>query len=284
MKLLIPKGQTSKLVQIFIQDSSVATGAGRTGLAFNTAGLTCYYRRNGGSVTAITLATMTLGTWVSGGFVQVDATNMPGLYEFGIPNAVLASGADDVVIMFKGASNMVPVPVEIQLASFNPNDAVRLGLTALPNANAAANGGLPTGDGNNAVKVQSGTGANQLDLTSGAINITQTGADKVWGTAARTLTAFGFSVTVGVNGDKTGYALTSGERDSIATALFKFDISTITGEASRSLIRAIRPLVNKVVVAAGLMTIYKEDDTTISHTMNVTENASANPITSQDPN
>lgn len=35
----------------------------------------------------------------------------------------------------------------------------------------------------------------------------QAAADKAWGTAARTLTAFGFSVTVGTNSDKAGYTL-----------------------------------------------------------------------------
>lgn len=43
-------------------------------------------------------------------------------------------------------------------------------------------------------------------------------AADVWAVATRTLSAFGFSVTVGTNNDKTGYALTSGERDSIADA------------------------------------------------------------------
>lgn len=37
---------------------------------------------------------------------------------------------------------------------YDPSDSVRLGLTALPNAAAAANGGLPTGDANNSVKIQ----------------------------------------------------------------------------------------------------------------------------------
>lgn len=37
---------------------------------------------------------------------------------------------------------------------YDLSDVVRLGLTALPNAAAAANGGLPTGDTNNSVKTQ----------------------------------------------------------------------------------------------------------------------------------
>lgn len=145
MKLQIKKGVTSKLLRVFIQDSSVTTGAGLTGLLYNSAGLTAYYIREGAATaTAITLATMTVGTWATGGFKEVDATNMPGLYEIGIPNAVIASGADSVVVLLKGAANMVPVALEIQLIGVDLNDAVRLGMTALPNAAAGAAGGLPT--------------------------------------------------------------------------------------------------------------------------------------------
>lgn len=156
MKLNVIKGQASKLAQIFIQDSSSSVGAGLTGLVFNTASLSAYYYREGAaSATAITLATMTLGTWASGGFVVVDGTNLPGLYQLGIPDAALASGANSVVIMLKGASNMAPVVLEIQLVSFDPNDSVRMGLTALPNAAAGANGGLPTGNASGQVAVAS---------------------------------------------------------------------------------------------------------------------------------
>lgn len=180
MKLTIKKGTTSKLLQLFIQDSSSTTGAGLTGLVFNTASLTAYYYREGAaSATAITLATMTLGTWATGGFIVVDGTNMPGLYQLGIPDAALATGANSVVIYLKGATNMVQTLAEIQLVDYDPNDAVRLGLTALPNAAAAANGGLPTVDASNAVKVQSGTGANQISLSSGLVTlagVTHTGA------------------------------------------------------------------------------------------------------------
>lgn len=43
--------------------------------------------------------------------------------------------------------------------------------------------------------------------------------DAVWSTASRTLTAFGFSVTVGTNNDKTGYALSSAGVQAIWDAL-----------------------------------------------------------------
>jgi hypothetical protein len=83
---------------------------------YNTYSLTAYYLREGAaSATAITLATMTVGTWATGGFKEVDATNMPGIYELGLPDAALATGANSVVVMLKGAANMAPVTLEIQL-------------------------------------------------------------------------------------------------------------------------------------------------------------------------
>ncbi len=155
-KLSILKGTTSKLLDVFIQDSSSATGAGLTGLVFNSGSLTGYYYREGaGSAVAITLATMTLGTWATGGFVVIDGTNMPGAYQLSIPDAALAAGANSVIVMLKGATNMAPVLLEIELTAVDNQDSVRYGMTALPNVAAAGNGGLPTADANNSVKIQS---------------------------------------------------------------------------------------------------------------------------------
>lgn len=121
-KLILKKGQTSVRSYIFVQNSSVTTGAGLTGLVFNSAGLTAYYVRPGAVATAITLATQTVtGAYSSGGFVQIDATNMPGFYRFDIPDAVLATGVNSAAIVLMGATNMVPVPIEIQLTDVDLN-------------------------------------------------------------------------------------------------------------------------------------------------------------------
>ncbi len=155
-KLSILKGTTSKLLDIFIQDSSSTTGSGLTGLAWNTGSLVAYYYREGAATaTAITLATMTLGTWATGGFIVIDGTNMPGCYQLGIPDAALATGAKSVVVMLKGAANMAPVLLEIELTAVDNQDGVHFGITALPNVAAAGNGGLPTADAANSVKIQS---------------------------------------------------------------------------------------------------------------------------------
>lgn len=123
MKLAIAKGTTSKRIQVFIMDSSKTDGSGLTGLVFNSAGLTAYYLRDGAaSPVLISLVTATVGTWTSSGFKEISSGNMPGYYEIGIPDAALAAGAgDQVVIMVKGASNMAPVNIEIQLSALPAN-------------------------------------------------------------------------------------------------------------------------------------------------------------------
>jgi len=123
-KLALKKGSTDVSVYLFAQDSSKTTGAGLTGLAYNTASLTAYYVRPLGSATQITLATQTVtGAHADGGFVEVSSTNMPGVYRLDLPDAVCASGVPSVVVMLKGAANLAPVLLEIQLTDFDLNDA-----------------------------------------------------------------------------------------------------------------------------------------------------------------
>lgn len=183
MKYQIKKGRTSYVGYVSVDDSSSTIGAKLTGLVFNSGSLTAYYARQGGAATAITLATQTAtGAYSSGGFVAVDGTNMPGVYRFDIPDAVLASGADNAVIVLKGATNMVPVHLEIELVAYDPQDAVRAGLTALPNANAEAAGGLIT----------RGSGAGQVNQdANGRIDVNLT----AWkGTTAATVNTAGVPV------------------------------------------------------------------------------------------
>lgn len=205
MKLSLVKGTTSKIVHLRILNSSVTTGAGLTGLAFNTASLICYYIRPGdASATAITLANATIGTFTSGGFKEVDSTNAKGLYEFSIPNACLATGANQVIIQFQGAANMQETAIEIELTASNNQDSVRFGLTALPNAAAAAAGGLITIGSNNTSAITIGA------LNTGAVAIV--GAFSISGAAtlsstlsvgATTLSALTVTNNLLVSGNST---------------------------------------------------------------------------------
>lgn len=223
MKASLKAGTTSHVAILFIQDSTSTTGAGKTGLAYNTAGLSAYYARPGAAAAAIVLATQTVaGAFSSGGFVEIDAANMPGFYRLDVPDAVLAAGAKSASILLKGATGMAPLPLEFELTAWDNQDSVRGGLTALPNAAAEAAGGLFTrgagagqinqaANGNidvNAVKLagavqtgrdigasvllSSGTGAGQLDFTAGVVkaNLTQILGTALTETAGQIAAAF----------------------------------------------------------------------------------------------
>lgn len=119
-KLTLPFGTTSLVVSVYVPQSGGTRGA-LTGLLFGAAGLTCYYKRGAGSASVVvTLATIaTLGTYASGGFKEIDATNMPGLYEFHPPDAGQASGSGSVTYYLQGAANMAPVALELELVTPN---------------------------------------------------------------------------------------------------------------------------------------------------------------------
>jgi hypothetical protein len=170
MKRKLFAGETSQAIPVFVFDSTKSDGSGLGGLTSSSAGLVAEYRRQGqSSWTAITVTSGTLGTYVNsgsagtgGGFVADGS--LTGSYEFCIPDAALASTSNVnwALIRLRGAINMVPVQVEIELDAINYQDGVRAGLTALPNAAAAASNGLLT----------AGTGINQISTTGGAVPVT----------------------------------------------------------------------------------------------------------------
>ena len=121
----LKRGSTSVRRLIFIADSSSTTGAGLASLTYNSSGLVAYYFAGDlSNEVQITLATATLGTYTSGGFVAVDNTNMPGWYEIGIPDAAL-DGGNECAIQLRGATNMVPVNVYIELDAFDYQTATQ---------------------------------------------------------------------------------------------------------------------------------------------------------------
>jgi len=219
-KQLVQINNTSRTEYVFIQNSSVSTGAGLTGLVFNSAGLTADYCVERGARVNIPLVTQTAtGAYSSGGFVAVDGTNMPGLYRFDIPNAVFATaGADKAIVMLKGATNMAPVLLEYQIVAFNPDDAVRLGLTAIPNVAQGTAGSLPIGNAAGAVTV-----ATNNDKTG--YSLTQTFPTN-FSTLAITV---GGATTVGTNNDKTGYSLATSQTFSTTGS-----VGSVTGNVTGS--------------------------------------------------
>src|SRR3990167_8533456 len=137
----ILKGSTDVSVTIYIIDST--DGTPETGVVFDTAGIDLQYHREGAAVVAITEATLAALTTAhtDGGFLTIGF----GAYRLDVPDAAFATGAETVDIIGT-VTGMIVLPQAIQLVNFNPEDGVRLGLTALPNAAADAAGGLPISD------------------------------------------------------------------------------------------------------------------------------------------
>jgi hypothetical protein len=202
MHLSILAGTTSKIVQIPVYDSSSTTGGMLTGLAFNTASLVCWYNREGasGNAVQISLLTATKGTWTTAGFVAVDGTNMPGWYELHVPNAAIASGAKSVSIEARGAANMVPVNILIELTATDNQDSVRGGMTALPNAAAAASGGLVV-LGTNATAISFTAGMTISSSAGDALTLTSSGGNGDGLQASGNGTGAGINCVAGATGN-----------------------------------------------------------------------------------
>lgn len=148
------------------------------------------------------------------------------------------SGTLGPLALHATASGCDPSDDVFMVVAYNPLDAVHLGLTALPNAVAAASGGLPT----------VGTGSGQIGLSSGNVSLAATPptaaaiATAVWqdatagdftttgsvgkllftdgvkvsaGTGAGQISLTSGTVTVGTNSDKTGYALAADGLDAV---------------------------------------------------------------------
>lgn len=218
MSRIIAKGATSQSIYVEILDSASTSGGRKTGIVYNSAGLTAYYVRNGASATAITLATLAAANsaYSSGGFKEVDATNMPGVYRLDLPDAAVASGADSVVVTVKGASGAAQVSAEIQLSprvdvdTIKTNPVVNAGTVTFPTTATLASttnitaGTIATVSGNVTGSVGSVVGA--VGSVTGAVgSVTGNVGGNVVGSVA-SVTA---GVTVTTNNDKTGYRLSA---------------------------------------------------------------------------
>lgn len=116
MKLRIAGGSTNVSLPIFVMDARDTAGAGREGIVWNAANLTCYYVRPGAAAAQLVLANVAVaGAHVDGGFVEISAANMPGWYRLDLSDAIVAAGVTSVGVYLGEASGMAPLTFEIQL-------------------------------------------------------------------------------------------------------------------------------------------------------------------------
>ena len=110
---------------------------GVTGLTHLTSGLSASYVRTGSARVGFSLASQTVtGAWSSGGFVEIDAVNMPGMYRIDIPNAAFSSGASSVTVAIKNSNtafgtylsySLQPVYIDLTQAVPYSNTAQTIG-------------------------------------------------------------------------------------------------------------------------------------------------------------
>lgn len=140
---IVTKGSTNRSVTVRIIDSS--DGTPETGVVYNSSGIDLWYRREGAAKVSITEADLTTpaltDAHADGGFLHIG----DGEYRLDLPDAAFATGAEHVD--FGGTvTGMIVIGGRVRLIDADLEDAVRLGLTALPNAAADAAGGLPVSD------------------------------------------------------------------------------------------------------------------------------------------
>lgn len=78
-------------------------------------------------------------------------------------------------------------------------------------------------------------------------------------------------------------AVQAAERNAVADAVLNRDMSAVSDTNARSPINALRFLRNKWSISGTTLTVTKEDDSTSAWTATVTADATANPITGNDP-
>jgi len=91
-----PGGSTDALIEVMLRDTS---GNAVPSLTYASGGNSCYYNRPRAAGIEIPLVTQTVtGVHDDGGFVEIDGTNMPGLYRLDLPDAAVASGENWVTV------------------------------------------------------------------------------------------------------------------------------------------------------------------------------------------
>jgi hypothetical protein len=175
------KNVASQKIALFAFDAT--SNVPKTGDAAN---LTAYVSKDHGAVTVLGDTSAT----------EFDATNAPGWYWFDLTQA--ETNADNLMFTGKSATANIKIvgralttlPANFGATSINSSgqlDMIKMAGTTLTGRDIGAS-----------VLLSSGTGAGQVSLSSGLVDITQAAADKVWSSATRTLSAFSTALAVSV--------------------------------------------------------------------------------------
>jgi hypothetical protein len=128
----IKAGSTQKLLFVYASDER-EPGIGKEGLANDVSTAIVAFAREGESAAhRVSLTGGRLGEWSAGSFVEVDPDLMPGVYQLGLPDEMLAPGSTRAILCVRFPGALI-TPVEVSLVAFDPQDAERIGVWGLAN-------------------------------------------------------------------------------------------------------------------------------------------------------
>lgn len=250
MKLSLAVGTASKVLDIFVQDASVSTGAGLANLQGSTVSYTWWREGQTSVSTGVASTAGAMGVYSTSAWVQVSSSQALGWYQFGAPNGVFTNGAS-AKIHFYGGANMVATPVEIELTKTDnqtyASSTVFLAYTSTSPSNLRQIHGqeaVTSAAGRLSINLVSIVGSNAVTSAAGVLNVSTQTIDKT-----------GYNATTTVNLDKLNYDITSTYGSAIVTsAAGEFQVSTQTLAAAGSDIQTVHgsPI---VTTAAGIMAI-----------------------------
>jgi hypothetical protein len=122
-------GTKAKLLLIYA--TSADGTSGKTGLARNlSAGSAAYIREGDSAARHVPIVGGRVGEWGAGAFAEVNPELLPGVYQFGAPDEMIAKGSARAVLLIRFPDAVIK-PVEINLVAYDPQDAERIGVWSL---------------------------------------------------------------------------------------------------------------------------------------------------------
>ena len=122
-------GTKSKLLLVYA--TSARGTSGKTGLARNlSAGGAAYIREGDSAARNISIVEGRVGKWGAGAFAEVDPELLPGVYQFGAPDEMIAEGSARAVLLIRFPDTVIK-PIEINLVAYDPQDSERIGVWSL---------------------------------------------------------------------------------------------------------------------------------------------------------
>ena len=130
MELILKRDTRSHRIRFLLAQEEGGRG-GRTGLNVQSDGLRMAYLRDGDArPVEVALVPWKADSHMPGGFREIDAHLMPGLYELGLPDEICSEGANRATLMVWGPGLSSRV-IHIDIVGYDPYDRDRLGLDCL---------------------------------------------------------------------------------------------------------------------------------------------------------